>query len=126
MKNFEIAFKLGAKMDPSVRKTFQSAQQELSNFGTGVGNAVKTGAKVATVIGTVAVGAGTAIAGAAWKLSEVAAGMKATEAQFEQVFGDLEDNARTSLNKIAKDAGMLPNRLKSSFTKMSAFAKICH
>jgi hypothetical protein len=123
MKNFEIAFKLGAKMDPSVKKTFYSAQKELSGFGKGVGNVVRTGAKVVTGIGTVAVGTGAAIAGAAWKLSEANAKALAMSSQFGQVFGDLEKNASNSLNKIAKDTGMLPNRLKGSFTQMSAFAK---
>ena len=123
MKNFEIAFKLGAKMDPSVKRTFYSAQKELSSFGKGVGNVVKTGAKVVAGLGAGAVAAGAAIAGAGWKLAQASAGAQAMEAQFEQVFDGLEENARKSLSKIAKDTGMLPNRLKGSFTQMSAFAK---
>lgn len=110
-------------MDPSVKRTFTNAQKELSSFSSGLGNAIKKSAKVVAGIGAGALAAGTAIAGAAWKLSEVSAGTQAMEAQFQQVFDDLEENAIKSLNKIAKDTGMLPNRLKGSFTQMSAFAK---
>ncbi|MGB2872229.1 hypothetical protein [Psychrobacillus psychrotolerans] len=54
---------------------------------------------------------------------EAAANAQAMNAQFSGVFGDLEKKATDSLNKIAEETGMLPNRLKGSFTQMSAFAK---
>ncbi|WNF36405.1 hypothetical protein RJD24_18585 [Bacillaceae bacterium IKA-2] len=60
-KNFEIAFKLGSKLDPSVQKNFNAANNQLGNMRKNIGNAIKAGAKLA--IGVVAAGA--AAAGAA-------------------------------------------------------------
>lgn len=60
-KVFEIAFKLGAKLDPSVQKNFSAANKQLGNMGKSIGNAVKVGAKLAVGIGA----AGIAAAGAA-------------------------------------------------------------
>lgn len=54
---------------------------------------------------------------------QAAASAQAMNAQFSGVFGELEKDAKDSLNEIAEDTGMLPNRLKGSFTQMSAFAK---
>lgn len=47
----------------------------------------------------------------------------ASASQFKQVFGDLEGQATKSLDKISKETGLLPNSLRDSFTKISAFAK---
>ena len=35
----------------------------------------------------------------------------------------MKDSATTSLNDIAKETGVLPERLKGSFVQMAAFAK---
>ncbi|WP_100406675.1 phage tail tape measure protein [Bacillus solitudinis] len=60
-KIFDIAFKLGAKLDPSVKKNFSAAGQQLSNMKKNIGGAVKTAAKLSVGIAA----AGTAAAGAA-------------------------------------------------------------
>ena len=57
------------------------------------------------------------------EVMETAAEFKATESQFNQVFGDMEDTASTNLSKIAKSAGMLESNMKGSYTKIAAFAK---
>lgn len=54
---------------------------------------------------------------------ESAAAAKATNSQFEQVFTGIEESAVTSLDKIAQETSILPNRLKGSFISMAAFAK---
>jgi hypothetical protein len=54
---------------------------------------------------------------------EAAASVKATNSQFEQVFGDLKDKASSSLSKIADDTGIIETRMKSSYTQIAAFAK---
>lgn len=63
---------------------------------------------------------GTAVAGFSIK---AAADMQAMDAQFSQVFGNLEDNAQSSIDAISKETNILPNRLKPAFTSMAAFAK---
>ncbi|MGO4890288.1 hypothetical protein ACJ2A9_21275 [Anaerobacillus sp. MEB173] len=55
-KNFEIAFQLGAKLNPSVKKAFGDASKQLGNMKKNIGNVIKTSAKMA---------AGLAVAGAA-------------------------------------------------------------
>lgn len=54
---------------------------------------------------------------------EYAASMKALNSQFEQVFGQMDLTAEAKLNNIAKNTGVLPERLKGSFVQMAAFAK---
>ncbi len=51
------------------------------------------------------------------------ADMQAMDAQFSQVFGNLEKNAQSSIDSISKETNILPNRLKPAFTSMAAFAK---
>ncbi|MFS1008447.1 hypothetical protein ACFC8U_03705 [Enterococcus casseliflavus] len=63
---------------------------------------------------------GTAVAGFSIKS---AADMQAMDAQFSQVFGNLEKNAQSSIDSISKETNILPNRLKPAFTSMAAFAK---
>lgn len=59
-KNFEIAFQLGAKMDPSVKRSFYSARKQLNNYSKSLSNAAKKGAKVVAGMGATMVGLGTA------------------------------------------------------------------
>ncbi|MCM0627419.1 hypothetical protein M5J14_23345 [Lysinibacillus sp. OL1_EC] len=54
---------------------------------------------------------------------ESAAGFKALDAQFDQVFEEAPKHAMQGLNDIAKQTGMLPERLQGSFTRIAAFAK---
>ncbi|MFS1032531.1 hypothetical protein ACFC9G_11320 [Enterococcus casseliflavus] len=63
---------------------------------------------------------GSAVAGFSIKS---AADMQAMDAQFSQVFGNLEKNAQSSIDSISKETNILPNRLKPAFTSMAAFAK---
>ncbi len=52
-----------------------------------------------------------------------ASDFEAMEAQFSQVFGNLEKTASKSLSEIAGQAGIMVERMKPSFTKIAAFAK---
>lgn len=54
---------------------------------------------------------------------DAAASSQARDAQFESVFGDLEELAGEGLAKISQETGMFENRLKGSFTQIAAFAK---
>lgn len=57
------------------------------------------------------------------EILDAASNFEAMESQFSQVFGELESAASASLSKIADDTGILTDRMKSSFTKIAAFAK---
>ena len=54
---------------------------------------------------------------------QAASDFEAMEAQFSQVFGNLEEDASQSLSAIANQAGIAEERMKNSFTKIAAFAK---
>ena len=54
---------------------------------------------------------------------QAASDFEAMEAQFSQVFGNLEENASQSLSAVANQAGIAEERMKNSFTKIAAFAK---
>lgn len=55
---------------------------------------------------------------------DASATSQALNAQFEQVFGDLEDEAREGMNRVAQEVGSLPNRLLPAFNQISSFAKV--
>lgn len=54
---------------------------------------------------------------------EASASAQALEAQFEQVFGDMQDKATGTIDGMAKEFGMLPNRIKPSFTQLTSMFK---
>ena len=92
------------------------------------GKAEGAGSKIAGFFQKAAVAIGTAFA--AKKLIdfgetvvEAAAGAKAIQAQFEQVFGDGQELAEDAVNGMAKQFGMLPNRIKPSFTSTTSMFK---
>ena len=57
------------------------------------------------------------------KSVEASAKWVAINSQFDQVFGDLATSATMSMQEIANETSILPNRLKPSFVKIGAFAK---
>ncbi|MEO1815338.1 MAG: peptidoglycan DD-metalloendopeptidase family protein [Acetobacterium sp.] len=54
---------------------------------------------------------------------EAAGSAKAMEAQFTQVFGDLEPMAQDAIDKMADKFGMVSNRLKPSMSQMTSMFK---
>ena len=57
------------------------------------------------------------------KALDAASDFEAMEAQFSQVFGELEEVAAKSLSNIESQTGIVEERMKSSYTKIAAFAK---
>ena len=54
---------------------------------------------------------------------EYAAEVKALNSQFEQTFGDLQDEAQAAINKVSESSQILDTRLKSTASSIYAFAK---
>lgn len=69
-----------------------------------------------------AIGIGFSIMGMA-SLAEAAADVEALKSQFSQTFGELESEAQNHLNQIADDTGIMANRMKGSYSQITAFAK---
>lgn len=94
----------------------ESTTEKFKGVGLGL---IKWG----TAIGAGVVAAGAGVGALAKPLIEATAAARASEAQFAAVFEGLEEKSTASLNKIAEETGILPNRLKGSFSQMAAFAK---
>lgn len=54
---------------------------------------------------------------------ESAAEVQAENAQFTQAFGEMETQARSSLQAVASEAGITATRMQGSYTQVYAFAK---
>lgn len=126
--SFEKMGRQGIQATDDVEKGLKDAEKEAKDFNREVRNSESafSGLKKA------ALGLGGIIAGvfAVDKIKdfsvsavEDAAFAQALNAQFDQVFTGLQQNATNSLNKIAEETGILPTRLQGSFTQMAAFAK---
>lgn len=75
------------------------------------------GMTIATVFSTVA------IAAFIKSCVESAASVKALNSQFEQTFGNLENNAKQAIRTVAKESGIVESRLQGVGTSIYAFAK---
>ncbi|GGA31055.1 hypothetical protein [Psychrobacillus lasiicapitis] len=96
-------------------------ESEVSNADRGMGLLKKTVLGIGSAL--LALGIGAALKDFTTGSIEAAASAQAMSAQFDAVFDELEKESTSSLESIAKETGMLPNRLKGSFTQMAAFAK---
>lgn len=120
--------RVGLNATSNVEDGFNDAEREARGFTREVSNSESALSKIKKV----ALGIGGAITAAfavdkikdfGFSSIEIAAGFQAMDAQFEQVFTGMQSTAEDNLNKIAKETGMLPERLKGSFTQIAAFAK---
>lgn len=97
------------------------AQKGLTNLNgttSKVINSVGKGIAIATGVGVAAL--------TAFGVSALnsAGNAQAMEAQFEQVFDGLNDEAKASLKSVSKSVGALPNRLKPAMNQIASFAKV--
>lgn len=114
---FEFAGNIQVKVDDatrSIEKVTSKAEQETNKM---VGFFKKASVAIGTVFavdkvidfGKLAV--------------EASANAQALEAQFEQVFGNMQDEATGMIGDMAKEFGMLPNRIKPGFTQLTSMFK---
>lgn len=64
--------------------------------------------------------------GAAFSVKQIiesAAEVKAAKSQFEQTFGEIQSQAESAINSVAKSSGILETRLKGVGTSIYAFAR---
>lgn len=104
-----------------LEQDLQNMDQQVNNADNSMSGFKKTLLGIGGIIA--GLGLGAALIDFGKGAIEASASAKAMNAQFDAVFEGIEDSSSSSLNKIAKDTGMLPNRLKGSFTQMAAFAK---
>ncbi len=127
-RNIDRFGSAGMNATRDVERGFEEAEDSAREFENGVGRATSSvdGLKrtLRNMVGIVAgVFAVDKIKNFGLGSIEAAAGFQAMNAQFDQVFTGMQSKADENLNKIAKQTGMLPERLKGSFTQIAAFAK---
>jgi hypothetical protein len=94
---------------------------QTKNFNKGLDN-INKAAKGLT--GTILkIGGAIAAAFSTKEIIEAAAEVKALNAQFEQTFGIMQDEANKAINGVAKSSQILDTRLKGTATRIYAFAK---
>jgi phage-related protein len=104
-------------------RSISRTEKNAEGLGSKLGNGIKTAAKWGAAIASGAVVAAGAVAGVAAPLVKAAANAQAMNAQFEQVFQDMQGNAQSTIDGLGKDFGMLPNRIKPAFTQMTSMFK---
>lgn len=110
----------------------QSAGKELQDMGDEMSNAGKSAATFgdvlkANLLSQVVMDGFRKITEQAKQFAsqmiDAAAALKAEEAQFDQTFGDLARDAERNLVQIGNAAGILPQRLRASYTQFFAYAR---
>lgn len=108
------------------------AKESLSKFDKGLKDSSKQASSAAGSMKSAFLGIGAAIGGilAIDKIKDLgvsmvqaAADADALGAQFEQVFGKLGSDAQKSIDKMGKDFGMVPSRLKAPLSQMTSMFK---
>lgn len=106
-------------IESSANRIGSNGSKQVQSFGSRLASI----GKFAVVAATAVVGVGAAVGALAAPLVRAAGNAQALNAQFGQVFGNLEKEATGSLNAIAEQTGIIPERLKGAFTQIAAFAK---
>jgi len=111
--------------DDGVNNALKRVENDAINSGSKIGRSVSKLSEQSLDVAKKAALGILAIGGAFAGFSIKSAGeLQATNAQFTEVFGKMEKDASKSVDKIAKETGILPSRLKGTFTQMAAFAKV--
>lgn len=101
----------------------QGLGEQTKTFSDHMSDAKVSGASLVKTLGTIT-GAVTALGSVIGvKSVQAAANVKAANAQFEQTFGDLQDDARDAMGEVAESSGIVETRLQGVATSVYAFAK---
>lgn len=101
---------LGNEMDNAEKKTFSFGDALKANL---LSQAIIAGVKKLA----------SAVKDFASEIIETAASVKAENAQFEQTFSSIGDEAESAFSRVSKSAGIMESRLKPVGTSLYAFAK---
>jgi hypothetical protein len=115
----ELWVKIGGKND-ALKASLSEAEAASKRAAERLQQSSTALLKTVTVAATAAAAAVTAIG---VKSIESAANSAALQAQFEQVFGDIQNKAQEVVEGLGGEFGMLPNRLKPAFSTMTSMFK---
>jgi hypothetical protein len=115
----ELWVKIGGRND-DLKASMSQAEKAAKDAAGRLEKSSQALLKTVTVAATAAAAAITAIG---VKSIEAAANSRAIEAQFEQVFGNVQQTAQDAVEELGNTFGMLPNRLKGPFTTTTSMFK---
>ena len=93
------------------------------DLATNIGNSMKNVGETMTNVGQKLLPVTVGIGGLATVAVKTSAEVNAMNSQFEQTFGDLQDQATEAINAVGNEAGILSTRLQGVGTSIYAFAK---
>ena len=96
---------------------------ELAKKAEKLGKEVQTAGDKIAGVGTKMLPVTVAIGGIGAVAVKASAEVKAMNSQFEQTFGELQDSASDTMNRVATESGILQTRLQGVGTSIYAFAK---
>lgn len=106
--------------DKEANKSISRTDKNAKTLGDQLSNGIKTAGKWGIAIAGGATVAAGAIGALAVPFVKSAANAQAMNAQFAQVFKDMQDNAQSTINDLGKKFGMLPNRIKPAMSTMTS------
>lgn len=104
----EIVVALGFEIDKTTERQTESTINNVKNFATKALGAIKIGFSVAGLM----------------NIAEAASDTNALKSQFEQTFAGIEETASEKLQAVCDDTNIAVNRLKGSYSQITAFAKV--
>lgn len=124
MENYSVQAILSA-IDKGFTKAFNGAFTTMDKFESKANQINHSySSSMASIARTASTALGTAgTAFAAYSLN-ASADLKALNAQFDQTFGDMADEANETVETMSKSWGMLPNAVKPAFTQFASYFKM--
>ena len=134
-KAYEIAFRLGARMDSSMRTAFANANQNLNNMNNNVGNLNSRAGRLTSSMGSMKgaiIGIGAVVASAfavdkivdfGKKMIETTADIEAKQEQYIQVMGKMKGSTDKYLNSMSATWNKHPVELQETYMQYVAILK---
>lgn len=104
-------------------KSIDGTTKKVQEMASKVGDTLTTVGTKMSSLGTKLLPVSTAIGGLGVVAVKASAEVKAMNSQFEQTFGELQDQASDAMGRVATESGILQTRLQGVGTSIYAFAK---
>ena len=118
-KLFGSIFMKTNEADDAIDKTTDKAK----NLAESIGSAMSQVGEKVSGLGTKLLPVSVAIGGLGVTAVKASAEVKAMNSQFEQTFGELQNQASDAMGRVATESGILQTRLQGVGTSIYAFAK---
>jgi phage-related minor tail protein len=119
---FKLIGSIFIKTDEA-NESIDDTTKKVQDMASKVGSTMTTVGDKMSSVGTKLLPVSVAIGGLGVTAVKASAEVKAMNSQFEQTFGELQDQASGAMNRVATESGILQTRLQGVGTSIYAFAK---